>query len=88
MVAGTATSIDHADRRVAVTANDGRQYDLAYDLLVVTAGAVTRTFPIPGLAEEAIGMKNIEEAIAIRDRLLTAFDRQPPCPRDLSAPAC
>ena len=75
VVAGTATSIDHADRRVAVTANDGRHYDLAYDLLVVTAGAVTRTFPIPGLAEEAIGLKKIEEAIAIRDRLLTAFDR-------------
>lgn len=75
VVAGTATSIDHADRRVAVTANDGRQYDLGYDMLVVTAGAVTRTFPIPGLADEAIGLKKIEEAIAIRDRLLTAFDR-------------
>ena len=56
VVAGTATSIDHADRTVAVTANDGRQYDLGYDLLVVTAGAVTRTFPIQGIADEAIGL--------------------------------
>lgn len=75
VIAGTATSIDHADRTVAVTANDGRRYDLGYDLLVVTAGAVTRTFPIPGLADEAMGLKKIEEAIAIRDRLLTAFDQ-------------
>jgi NADH dehydrogenase len=30
---------------------------------------------IPGVAESAIGMKNVEEAVAIRDRLLTAFDQ-------------
>ncbi len=34
-----------------------------YDIVVVTAGAVSRTFPIPGIADQAIGMKNIEEAI-------------------------
>ena len=44
-------------------------------MIVVTAGAVTRTFPIPGLGEQAIGLKHVEEAVAIRDRLLTAFDR-------------
>jgi NADH dehydrogenase len=36
---------------------------------------VTRTFPIPGLAQQAIGLKNVEEAVAIRDRLMTAFDQ-------------
>ncbi len=46
-----------------------------YDIIVVTAGAVTRTFAIPGVAERAIGMKHVEEAVAIRDRLLTAFDQ-------------
>jgi NADH dehydrogenase len=35
---------------------------------------VTRTFPIPGLAERAIGLKHVEEAVAIRDRLLVSFD--------------
>src|SRR5690606_30736493 len=43
--------------------------------VVVTAGAVTRVFPVPGVAEHAIGMKHVEEAVAIRDRLLTSFDR-------------
>ena len=42
---------------------------------MVTAGAVTRRLAIPGVAEQAIGMKHVEEAVAIRDRLLTAFDR-------------
>lgn len=36
---------------------------------------MTRTFPIPGLARHAIGLKHVEEAVAIRDRLLTAFDQ-------------
>jgi NADH dehydrogenase len=36
---------------------------------------VTRTFAIPGLLENAIGMKQIEEAVAIRNTILTSFDR-------------
>jgi NADH dehydrogenase len=35
---------------------------------------VSRTFPIPGIAEQAIGLKNIEEAVTIRDRLFRNFD--------------
>ena len=36
---------------------------------------MTRKLAIPGIAEHAIGMKHVEEAVAIRDRLLTAFDQ-------------
>ena len=54
---------------------DGAVRDETYDELVVTAGAVTRTFAIPGVLENAIGMKQIEEAIAIRNSILTSFDR-------------
>lgn len=36
---------------------------------------MTRTLPVPGVAEQAIGLKHVEEAVAIRDRLLVAFDR-------------
>jgi NADH dehydrogenase len=45
------------------------------DVIVVTAGAVARRFAVPDIAEQAIGLKHVEEAVAIRDRLLTAFDR-------------
>ncbi len=75
LIAGAVTQIDHAARRVTVTAEDREPFEVAYDIIVVTAGAVTRTFPIPGLLEEAIGMKHVEEAVAIRDHILTAFDR-------------
>ncbi|MFI8073809.1 NAD(P)/FAD-dependent oxidoreductase [Streptomyces sp. NPDC086033] len=75
LVSGTVTGISNADRTVTVRPVRGEAYELRYDILVVTAGAVTRTFPIPGLAQQAIGLKHVEEAVAIRDRLMTAFDQ-------------
>lgn len=75
LIAGTVTGIRAADRTVTVRPVRGDSYELRYDILVVTAGAVTRTFPIPGLAQQAIGLKHVEEAVAIRDRLMTAFDQ-------------
>jgi NADH dehydrogenase len=75
IVAGRVTRIDHAHKTVTVRPAVGEDYQIAYDILVVTAGAVTRTLAIPGVTEHAIGMKHVEEAVAIRDRLLTAFDQ-------------
>ncbi|WP_124280009.1 NAD(P)/FAD-dependent oxidoreductase [Streptomyces sp. ADI93-02] len=75
VIAGTVSQIRHVDRMVHVQPVNGADYELRYDTLVVTAGAVTRKFPIPGLAEQAIGLKHVEEAVAIRDSLLTAFDQ-------------
>lgn len=75
LIAGSVTEIRSAERTVTVRPVNGADHELRYDVLVVTAGAVTRTFPIAGLAEHAIGLKHVEEAVAIRDRLLTAFDQ-------------
>ncbi|GAA3103667.1 NADH dehydrogenase [Kribbella aluminosa] len=74
VVAGTVTGISHADRTVTIRPALGDDYPMTYDVIAVTAGAVTRTFDVPGVAERAIGMKHVEEAVAIRDRLFTAFD--------------
>ncbi|WP_374009212.1 NAD(P)/FAD-dependent oxidoreductase [Leifsonia sp. LS-T14] len=75
LIHASVTRIDHASKTVSVLPKDGEPFELGYDIIVVTAGAVTRTFPIPGITENAIGMKHVEEAVAIRDRLLDAFDR-------------
>ena len=75
VIAGATTSIDHAHRTATVRTNDGALREIGYDTIVVTAGAVTRTFPVPGIEQEAIGLKHVEEAVAIRDQLLTAFER-------------
>ncbi|MBB4907727.1 NAD(P)/FAD-dependent oxidoreductase [Actinophytocola algeriensis] len=84
VIAATVTAIDHRHRVVIAKPADGAAVELGYDLIVVTAGAVTRKFPVPGIGATAIGLKHVEEAVAIRDRLLTAFDRAaalPPGPR-------
>jgi NADH:ubiquinone reductase (H+-translocating) len=75
IVAGTVIAINHAIRSVTVRPARGLEFNVRYDVIVVTAGAVTRTFPIAGITEQAIGLKHIEEAIAVRNRLLAAFDQ-------------
>jgi NADH dehydrogenase len=69
------TRIDHEHKRVTVDLGTEERPVLEYDLLVVTAGAVTRRLRIPGVADVAIGLKHVEEAVAVRDRLLVAFDQ-------------
>ena len=75
VVVAKVTGIDHANKTATVTPEVGEPWQETYDQIVVTAGAVSRTFPIPGIAENAIGLKTVEEAVAIRDRILTNFDR-------------
>ncbi|RPK73371.1 NADH dehydrogenase-like protein YjlD [Streptomyces sp. ADI97-07] len=45
-----------------------------YDHLVLAAGSVTRTFDIPGLVENAQGMKTLAEAAYIRDHVISQLD--------------
>jgi len=75
VVTAKVTGIDHAARTATVTPSVGEPWQQEYDIVVVTAGSVSRTFPIPGVADRAIGLKNIEEATAIRDAILTNFDK-------------
>jgi len=75
VISGSVVEISHAKRTVVVRPYAGNDYALNYDVVVVTAGAVTRLYPVAGLKEGAIGLKHIEEAIAIRNRLLASFDR-------------
>ena len=74
VIAAKVTGINHANRVATITPERGEPWEQSYDQIVVTAGAVSRTFPIPGIADNAIGLKTIEEAVAIRDRLMSNFD--------------
>jgi NADH:ubiquinone reductase (H+-translocating) len=75
VITAKVTAVDHSNKTATITPDVGQPWQIDYDVIAVTAGAVSRTFPIPGVAEEAIGMKWIEEAMAVRDRLLTNFDK-------------
>ena len=43
--------------------------------VVVALGAITRTFPTPGLEENAVGFKTIEETLYLRNRILDSIAR-------------
>jgi NADH dehydrogenase len=74
IVTGRVTGIDHEHKVAKVMPEEGPEYDLAYDQIVVALGSIARTLPIPGLAEEAIGFKNVEEAIALRNKVIDRLD--------------
>src|SRR5918997_713316 len=44
------------------------------DVLVMAAGSVARTLPIPGLAEHGVGFKTVGEAIYLRNHVLARLD--------------
>ncbi|MFH5824389.1 NAD(P)/FAD-dependent oxidoreductase [Georgenia sp. AZ-5] len=68
---GNVVEIRHAERKAVIKPlTDDPAYEVTYDHLVVGVGSVARALPIPGLAENAIGFKHIEEATALRNRVL------------------
>jgi NADH dehydrogenase len=75
VITAEVTKIDHASKTATITPEDGDDYTLGYDIVVVTAGNVSRTFPIPGIADNAVGMKHVEEAVWVRDTIIDNFNR-------------
>lgn len=71
---GKVTTIEHGRKAVKIQPEEGEEYEVTYDQLVVGLGSVSRTLPIPGLAENAIGFKNVEEAIAVRNHVINRMD--------------
>lgn len=74
VVTAAATDIDTGRRCVTVEAADGRAERLDYDVLVVAPGSVSKTLPVPGLAEEAVGFTTLGEAVYLRNHVLTQLD--------------
>jgi NADH dehydrogenase len=67
---GRVAGAEPERNRLVVDSLDGRRHELHYDQLVVALGSVSRTLPIPGLVEHAIGFKTLSEAITLRNRVL------------------
>ncbi|MET8860373.1 MULTISPECIES: NAD(P)/FAD-dependent oxidoreductase [unclassified Streptomyces] len=79
IVIGEVRSIDHAKRTATLTTlateEEGAGAEqITYDELVLAPGSVSRTLPIPGLADLAIGFKTVEEAIGLRNHVIEQMD--------------
>ena len=74
VITGAVTGLTHAEKRARVAPLEGKTFELSYDVLVMAAGSVARTLPIPGLAAHGIGFKNVGEAIYLRNHVLARLD--------------
>jgi NADH dehydrogenase len=74
LVIGQVDGGDPAARTLTLTRIDGERLDLDYDQLIIALGSISRTLPIPGLADHAIGLKSLSDATALRNRLLSCLD--------------
>jgi NADH:ubiquinone reductase (H+-translocating) len=59
---------------VTIRTAEGAEETLYYDQLIVTLGSTSRSLPIPGLKEHAMGFKTLAEAIALRNRLVQTLE--------------
>ncbi|GGX39054.1 NADH dehydrogenase [Streptomyces noursei] len=79
VVIGEVTEIDHAERKATIATLAAEHagagaLTVAYDELVLAPGSVSRTLPVPGLADVGIGFKTVEEAIGLRNHVLEQLD--------------
>lgn len=73
VVLGEVSHVD-TDRKIVVVSNEVGELIYSYDHLVIALGAVSRTLPIPGLADYAIGFKTFYDAVYLRDHVLRELD--------------
>jgi NADH dehydrogenase len=82
LLLGRVTGADPGLNEVYVRTLDERDETLRYDQLVVAVGSVSRVLPVPGLAENALGFKNLADAIAVRNRALLNLEIAESLPDD------
>ena len=74
VLTGRLTALRHDERTACITPEAGEPFETRYDHVVLALGSVARTLPIPGLLEQGIGFKQVEEAIALRNHVIDRLD--------------
>jgi NADH:quinone reductase (non-electrogenic) len=73
LILGRLTGVDPHHRTVAVEAIAGR-LEVRYERLVLAVGSISRTLPVPGLAEHGHGFRDLADAIALRNHVLRQLE--------------
>jgi NADH dehydrogenase len=81
LVLGHAVELDFERRRVRVETLEG-MLTVDYRELVVALGSISRALPIPGLAEHALGFKDLADAIQLRNHVLQRLDAADAAPNE------
>ena len=67
---GSPISINHREKSVKLDSSE----EIYFDHLIIALGSATADFGIPGVAEHALGMKTIHEALTIRAEVMRRFE--------------
>jgi NADH dehydrogenase len=67
---GSPISVDHKNKTIKLDSSEV----IPFDQLIVALGSATADFGIPGVTEHALGMKSVNEAIAIRAEVMRRFE--------------
>jgi NADH dehydrogenase len=81
LILGRATAIDFERHRVEVESLEGL-VDVQYRDLVIALGSISRALPVPGLAEHAMGFKDLADAIALRNHVLRRLEAADVAPEE------
>ena len=71
---GSIVGHDPAAKTVEIRTKPGERETLPYDQLLLSLGSVSRTLPVPGLAEHAIGFKGLADAIWLRNHVVETLE--------------
>jgi len=71
---GSVVGHDPEAKTVELRAKYGETETLPYDQLLLALGSVSRTLPVPGLAEHAIGFKGLADAIWLRNHVVETLE--------------
>ncbi|WP_432138092.1 MULTISPECIES: NAD(P)/FAD-dependent oxidoreductase [unclassified Streptomyces] len=74
IIPGGAIGVDLAAKVCVIRTITDRIVNERYDYIVLAPGSVTRTFDIPGLTDNAFGLKTLAEAAYIRDHVISQLD--------------
>jgi NADH dehydrogenase FAD-containing subunit len=75
VILGEVTCVDTAQRSVLVNSADRQQVRVDYDFLILATGASHNYFGHDEFAQFAPGLKNLADAVAVRNKILHAFEQ-------------
>jgi NADH:ubiquinone reductase (H+-translocating) len=74
LLLGRVRALDEGRGRVEVETPGAGSFELEFEHLVLALGSVARDLPVPGLAEHALGFKDLADAIQLRNRVLRELE--------------
>lgn len=71
---GSIVGHDPEAKTVELRAKYGEVETIPYDQLLLALGSVSRVLPVPGLAEHAVGFKDLADAIYLRNHVVETLE--------------